>query len=338
MQIPELEFEEKTDYSYAVARIRACEKKLLRTAHYSSLINAPPERFPAMFTEIVGIRYPEGGDCREVIREIEEEFTNIFLMVKSLLLEDGYRRLVSLPYDYELLKLIVKDFTPYDWSTFQEVSKRSNYSYPFLKTLLESRKALETGNIIYNTYLSLLEMKNVSGAYIDHYCDVSYFNEVFNIIEQYPNSFIKRYFTLMIDAKNITNMLRLKLREGKRNELRERFMPFGSIDLVYFEHGLDLNLESFASRIIFSPLSSLLNRVEKGAKEEEQVITVERLIDEYLLGYLKESMMVVFGVEPLFAYLWASELQVKNLSLIILSKSSGIEPEQIRSHVRGAYV
>jgi len=338
MQIPELEFVEKTDYSYAVAVIRANEKKLLGSTQYSSLINTTPERFPSVFTEFVGIRYQEGDDPLKVLQELEVEFTNTFLLIKSLLLEDEYRRLISLPYDYELLKMIIKGIEPEGRGIFREISKRSNYSYPLLKSLLESGKSLETGSIIYNTYLTLSEIKEVSGAYIDHICDVSYFTEGFNILEKCPNSFIKRYFILTVDAKNLTTMLRLKLRDGKRNELRKRFLPLGSIDLSHFEQGLDLNMESFASRIIFSPLSGLLHSIEKGTEEEEQVAIVERLIDEYLMGYLKESMMVVFGVEPLFAYLWAMELQVKNLSLIILSKSSGIEPERIRPHVRGAYV
>ena len=330
-----VEFVEKSEYAYAVARIRAIETKLVDSKGYNTIITSPMDRFFAVFSEVAGVKVDGVSELRSVLKSLEDSFTGTLYMIKSLILEDEIIRLVSLKYDYELLKLILKESKGHETAIPTEISERSNYSYPVLKSLLEGGKALETGGIIYEAYASLIEAKDQSGNFIDNQCDRAYYAELFRILEGYGNSFLYEYFTRKIDAINITTTFRLKLQGAKRSSIRERALPFGSIDVSYLEQGIDLNLEGFSSKIIFSPLSRVLSGSGKTDDEEEQVALVERLLEEELIKFLKESLFVTFGIEPLLAYLWVRETEVRNLRTILLAKNAGVDDDEIKKHVRG---
>lgn len=331
------EFIEISEYAYAVARIRALETKLIDGKDYNTLISAPGERFFPLFTETAGIKSDGPPVLSALVKSLEESFTESLYMIKSLILKDEVKRLISLKYDYELLKLIIKEERGHKISIPAEISNRSNYSYPLLKSLLEGGKALDTGSIIYETYNSMKNARDLYGKRIDNSCDNSYYSELFQILEEYGNGFLTEYFIREVDANNIMTALRLKVQGAKRTALRERFLPFGNIDISFLEQGFDLNLEGFSVRILFSPLSAALNNTGKTEDEEAQAAEAEKLLEEELIKYLKKSVFVTFGVEPLLTYLWVREIEVKNLRTILLSKSAGVSPEEIKKHIRGFY-
>ncbi len=331
------EFVENSEYAYAVARIRALETKLIDGAGYNSLITAPMDRFHPLFTEITGIRNNGSPDVHLLLKNLEESFTGHLYMIKSFILEDEIKRLISLEYDYELLKFIIKEEKFQNISIPYELSSRSNYSYPVLRSMLDFGHVLDTGEIMYNAYLSLKNTKVLTGNIIDNECDYSYYTELFQILFEYNNAFVTDFFVRKVDIRNIRTTLRLKIRGEKRTSIRDRFLPFGSIDIKFLEQGFDHNLEGFAAMIVFSPFSMILRNVDKKGDEENQVVQAEKLLEEDLVQYLKESIFVTFGIEPVLAYLWVKEVEVKNLRIILQAKAAGILPEEIKRYVRGLY-
>jgi V/A-type H+/Na+-transporting ATPase subunit C len=186
-----------------------------------------------------------------------------------------------------------------------------------------------------NAYLAIKKMKVATGRELDDACDRACCAEVFSILNDYKNDFLDGYFKRQVDAVNILTMLRLKARKEKRAAFRERFLPFGSFGASHLEAGFELGLDVFAAKLAFNPLCAVIKGAAKGGDEREQAIALERAFDEELLKYLKESMFVTFGVEPVLAYLWVRENEVRNLRTILLAKASGLPPEEIRRHLRG---
>jgi len=331
------EFVENRDYAYAVARIRALETKMIDAGAVHALLSAPEDRFLAHFTEVTGIGGGDDSDFSHFLSNLEESFSKTFSMIKSLIIEDEMKRLISLKYDYELLKLIVKGERGRVANTPLPFVERSNYGYGGLKTALSEGKALETGEILMRTYRAIMGVKDAGGREIDSACDKAYYTELFKLLDACNNEFIRNYFIRKIDAQNLATTLRLKAKGKKRSLLAERYIPFGSIDLSYIEEGFDLNLEGFAARIIFSPFSSLLTEVDKNESEEDQIAALERLLDNNIIRYLKESGFVTFGIEPLLTYLWMKEIELKNLRTVLIARNTGIPADEIKRHVRGFY-
>ncbi|UCB46538.1 MAG: V-type ATPase subunit [Spirochaetota bacterium] len=331
------QFREDPEYAYAVARIRALETKLIEPGAFSSLIGTPIERFGTYFHELTGIEGASSDDLHLLVNSLEKRFTNTFFLVKSLLLDEGISRLISLKYDYELLKLVLKEQRGKDIEPPESFMDRSRYSYEDLKAMLEAGKVIDLGPVMSNVYAVVSEAKQITGREIDYRCDLAYYEEVFEIIESLDNDFIQNFFLREIDAQNIMGGVRLKLLGGKRSQLRERYIPFGTIDLGYLEQILDLSLEGFAQKIVFSPLAGVLLKVNKGSPEEEQITQLERLIDEDMLMFLRETIFVTFGVEPVLAYLWMNEVELRNLRTVLIAKHAGVSASEMKFHIRGVY-
>ena len=215
--------------------------------------------------------------------------------------------------------------------------ERSNYGHGLLKSLLEEGRALQTGETMFRTYSMLLDSRELSSTQIDIECDRAYYSELFQLLHEDYNPFIHDYFVREIDSINIATVLRLKLQGKKRSVMRERYLPLGSIDLAYLEEGFDMNLEGFAGRIQFSPFAPYLREVDKNLDADEQVARVERRLDAAQTQYLRESLIVSFGIEPLLAYLWIKERELNNLRTIFIAKMSGISQNEIRMSLRGPY-
>jgi V/A-type H+-transporting ATPase subunit C len=332
-----IDFVENSEYAFAVAKIRALETGYIDEVALNTLLTAEGERFTANFFEVTGVRMTESDNVSLILDNLERSFSDSFLMVKALLIEEYMRRLISLRYDYELLKLIVKEVKGKVVRIHLSLLERSNYSHEMLKTSLGEGKALDTGETMYRTYRKLLDLREAGGREIDTGCDRAYYSEVFQILDVNDNQFIRNYFVREIDALNIVTTLRLKIQGKKRSMVKERYIPFGTIALSYLEEGFDLNLDGFATRIQFSPLANLLREVNKGLDEEAQVAQVEKYIEDDQTRYLRESMFVTFGIEPLLSYLWTKERELKNLRTIFITKMSGVGTDEIKKYVRGIY-
>lgn len=334
MQVQNPEFVENLNYAYAVGLVRALETKLLDETAYSSLLSTKLERFLPLFLEVTGVKGGEKKDPILILDNLEESYNETFARIRSLIIEDEMRRLVSLRYDYELLKIILKEGRVPEIRVSVNLLERSNYGFGKLKTLLENRREIEVGEILFKTYRAFIDKRDAGGREIDHACDCAYYREVFRLLDTCNNDFIRNYFIREIDAVNILTSLRLKIQGKKRSVLKDNYIPFGSIDLRYLEDGFEMNIDGFSSLIQFSPMGVCLASVDRARDEEEQVAQLERLFDNALYRYLKDSIFVTFGIEPLFTFLWLKERELKNLRTIFVGRISGVSPEEIRRYLR----
>ncbi|MFW6138273.1 MAG: DUF2764 family protein [Spirochaetota bacterium] len=330
-------FDGNTGYAYSVARVRAMETRLLNEGDINTLLSASPERFFSHLIEIAGITGSHSSSPDVVLQELEESFTATLYTVKSLILEDEPKRLVSLKYDYELLKLIAREQKGWQVEASENIWKRSNYDYAVLKELLEAGKAGDTGEVMLRTYRSIMAEGELTRHQIDRSCDYAYYSEAFKLLQDYSNQFITEYFIREVDIRNILTALRLKAREVNRGEYRQRFIPFGSIDLSYLLESFDLNLDGFAQSIAFSPFAKSLLRVEKKENLEDQITQLEGVLKGEQIKYLKDSVFITFGIEPVLAYLFLKERELIALRTILKGRESGLGAEEIQPYVRELY-
>jgi V/A-type H+-transporting ATPase subunit C len=344
-----IDFVEQAEYAYAVARVRALETSLVDSASISSLMTVPMERFFQSFQETAGAagasHDAKDGDPTALMHQLERRFTDTFRLVRSLVMEEAMRRLIGLEYDYRLLNLLVKEargvgrFGTTGGDSARDIYEaRANVSFDGLRDALEKGRFTETGEIMYEAWRRLVQDPGLTGSAVDQACVRAFYVDLFGLLDENPNGFIRGYFLRRVDGSNVAAMLRQKLQGKKRADLAARFLPFGSIGLTHLEDGLDMTIDAFAGRIVFSPLAAVLRGVDKTAGEEEQIAEAERLIDDSLVRYLRESLFVTFGVEPVFAYLRLKEMELVNLRTILIGRSGGVPVEDIRGQMRGQHV
>jgi V/A-type H+-transporting ATPase subunit C len=328
------EFVENEEYAYAVARIRALETRLVDRPALSSLLSVPMERFMPQLAETAGLHH-EAQDHRALQAQLEAAFTETFLMVKGLILEEELRRLLSLEYDFRLLAHLLKEQRGAEGGPPAVFSDRANVSYQELRSSLGGGRFLSAGEHLYRVYVRFGGSGKAGGGAIDDACARAYYDEVFRILEEHPNEFLREYFSRAADVRNVASVLRLGLRQTRRGDLAGRLLPHGAIDLRYLEDGLGLGAEGLAGLLAFSPLSGALHRVNRGLPPGDQAAEAERLMEQHLVDLLRESRLVIFGIEPLFAYVWLRQNELRNLRTILTGRAAGVEAEEIRKHLRG---
>ena len=65
---------------------------------------------------------------------------------------------------------------------------------------------------------------------------------------------------------------------------------------------------------------------------------LEKLVDNYIMNMMKEAKMIPFGGEPLLAYIYAKETEIKVVRIIMVGKLNNIAEEVIRERLRDIYV
>ena len=60
---------------------------------------------------------------------------------------------------------------------------------------------------------------------------------------------------------------------------------------------------------------------------------MEKILDEYLMGFIK-SRYIAMGVEPVIAWLFYKEAEIRNVRLILTGKINGISHKIIRERLR----
>ena len=64
----------------------------------------------------------------------------------------------------------------------------------------------------------------------------------------------------------------------------------------------------------------------------------ERLCDNFIMSYIKEAKYKSLTMEPMAAYIYARETEVKTVRIIMSGKINGIDADVIKERLRDAYV
>jgi V/A-type H+-transporting ATPase subunit C len=137
-------------------------------------------------------------------------------------------------------------------------------------------------------------------------------------------------FRLQIDLTNLRTMLRVKLLQA---DPRDAFLDGGFLEMDRLRQGLELPYEALAPLFISTPYHSL---VEAGAgylAANGSFLKLEQQCDQYLLGYLKQTLHVSAGPQPVIAYLLAREQEIRTVRLILTAKRNHLATPLILDRV-----
>ena len=112
----------------------------------------------------------------------------------------------------------------------------------------------------------------------------------------------------------------------------------GKIDLNILVPMISEPFETWGRMIDFTDFSPLLGRVDSAAGFAEIIMDIERELDDFYLEIAAKSKYSPDAPGNVIAYLWAKELEVKNIRMIAVSKANRQDKDQVRRLLRHAYV
>jgi V/A-type H+-transporting ATPase subunit C len=147
---------------------------------------------------------------------------------------------------------------------------------------------------------------------------------------QLKSLFLLGLFRIQIDLTNIRTMLRLKFTESQQQNV---FLKGGFIELERLEKALDVGYESQGHLFFVLPYHQV---VETGADylvSDKSFLKIERQCEEFLTGFLKTTIQITAGPQPIIAYLLMKEKEIRNVRLILTAKKNFLDTKLILDRI-----
>jgi len=148
--------------------------------------------------------------------------------------------------------------------------------------------------------------------------------------QQLKSDFLTGLFRMQIDLTNIRTMLRLKFTES---EQRSVFLEGGYVEIEQLKHGLDIGYETLAQLFFATPYHEV---VELGANyfmSNKSFLKLEQHCEEHLNGFLKSTVQITAGPQPVIAYLLMKENEIRQVRLILTAKKNALDTKLILDRI-----
>lgn len=332
---------ERIDYAQAVSRLRALETKLLDKAKFDRMIDSS-----------------SAEDALKIL--LESEYTSSSSSIKrgedyELLLSEELKKLYALMYKVSPEPLLVDIMTlKYDYHNMKVMLKGKALGKD-LKYLLVPVGSIDIEKL--NEYvleekygdLTLImreALEKVEKSFkeyndpqkIDIILDSALYKDMLYRAENLGEKFIIDYIRTSIDLNNIKTLLRTKKQKKDREFLNDVIIDGGTIDPDVFKNYLNDSVENFVSKLSYTDYSNILKTGIDEYNKNGRLNIFEKLSDNLLMERIKTSKYISFGVEPLVAYIYAKENEIKAIRIIMVGKLNNVSEGVIRERLRDIYV
>lgn len=335
----------KEAYGYAVARIRAMEHRLLDAAVLQRMVDAEDS---ASVLKILGetsyasaLSSQTGGAGFDKV--LDSELYGIYEEVRAFAPDKELVDLMRLQYDFHNVKVLVKSI----FNVRTGGKKRwdlltSLGSYP-VDNLVANIEAEDYRLLPFG--LNTLLPKCISGweqtkdvLEVERLLDGRMFETMLEKAEALDMPGVKRWVQTRIDGENIRTLLRLK----RFNFDAARALPFlhagGAIDAGMLASLIAEPFESWGRAVEFSDFGRLLGSIDASGGFSELILILEKVLDDFYLEKIAVSRFDPSAPENIPMYLWAKEMEVKNVRVILVSKTNKGDKDQLRRLLRHGYV
>ncbi len=335
----------RTDYAHSVTRVRALETGLLDKGKIDRMAEA---RDAAEALKILG-ETAYGAAISRISTPFEYEaiLRNEIAAVRELFWEMSphpeLTDLFFLKYDVLNLKILIKGkylkqevadilvssgtISPDKITAMVAEGKFKELPPEIAQAAEEAQKALE---------------ETADPQLVDTILDKAHYAYLARFLGEQDLPFLRDFIALQADLTNIKSFIRVRhVAEDDglqaRELLRKVFIPGGRLELDFLLAQLDEPLTAFADRFSRDPWGYVVADGVAAWEKEGSLTTYEKLADNFLLNYMKKTRLISFGPEPLVAYFWAKENEVKLIRIVMVGKINGLPADDIKERLRDVY-
>ena len=332
-------------YSYAVARIRAMEHRLLDAAVLQRMIDAEDSASVLKIlgeTSYASALTSQAGEF-DFDKVLESDLHSIYEEVRSFVPDKELIDLMRLQYDFHNVKVILKSmFNARNGGKKRWDLLTSLGSYPVddLVSNMESEdyRLLPFGlNNLLPKCVSIWEQsKDV--LEIERLLDDRLYEVMLEKSESLGMSGVKDWVRARIDGENLRVMLRLK-RFGFEGAKAAAFLHNGgTLDTGLLTSLISEPFESWSRAIEFSDLGRVLNTIDATGEFSDIILSLEKVLEDFYLEKIAISRFRPASPDNIPMYLWAKEMEIKNVRVILVSKNNKGDKDQLRRLLRHGYI
>jgi V/A-type H+-transporting ATPase subunit C len=332
-------------YGYAVARIRAMEHRLLDSGVLQRMIDA--EDFASILKILGETSYSSaispqttGSDFDKLL---EADLHSIFDEVGAFAPDKSLVDIMRLQYDFHNVKVLLKSM----FNVRTGGKKRwdlltSLGSYPLddMITNVESEeyRLLPFGlNTLLPKCITVWEQsKDV--LEVERLIDNRMFEVMLEKAKELDMPGIISWVKTRTDGENIRTLLRLK----RFNFDASKALPFlhegGAIDVNMLASLITEPFETWGRALEFSDFGKMIGSIDASGGFSDLILSLEKILDDCYLEKIAVSRYSSSDPANIPAYLWAKEMEIKNIRVITVSKRNKGDKDNLRRLMRHGYV
>ena len=318
-------------YPYAVAQVRMFERNLIDEKTLMRMAEAKTAE------EAMRI-LSETGYCQESMTEknfesiLSSQLEKAYKEILELVPEENFLDVFLYKNDYHNLKVLIKE----------EISGKSSEKFLIdggtidvktLKNIFLNRSyeslPWEMAQAVKEAFENYAKTSNVRE--IDTALDKAAFKSMKITADNSGIDFIKNYVTYLSDTTNLKIYLRIRKLGGYFEMFEKMFVEGGELDLTVFRNAL--NQESLSAGFKGTRYYDIC---ESGMNEG--FTAFEKLCDNFIMDYMKNAKYMSLTAEPMAAYIYAKETEVKAIRIVLISLINKIDVSLIKERLRDAYV
>ena len=330
------------DYAYATARIRARETKLLSRNRLERLFEIKD------YSDAVKILVEAGygneqADNRKNWAEVLEstlssELIKTYDLIGEMIPDQIVLDLFKKRYDYLNAKLILKaEALKIDVS--KSLSGLGTIEPIKLMKLIRERNLKDLPETFRKAILACLDEFSVSGdpQIIDFIMDKASYKEMSEIARESGDQFLIKLVDKLIDTANLRILIRSKLLSKPDDFMKKAWIDGGIFSERLYEEMENQKLDKLIEVLKKLGEDKLASALAEAIGSPDGISEVERILDDYITAFLMQGRFVTMGIEPVIAYLFFKETEVKNARLIITGVMNKIPRETIKERLRLGY-
>lgn len=289
--------------------------KLLNETSYSSELSKldRPENYEQVLSEVLNKTYKEA-------MEISPE--------KSLV------EILSCKYDYHNLKVLVKENILKEKFDSMYCMLDENEIEAFRELALKNDEGLSKD---FKECLDFFETTK-DPQDIDIFIDKKYFEKVLSLAEEFKLEMITEYFKAMIDFINLRTFIRCRKQNQVKETLEKVLIKGGDIETDKILDMFYEDIEILPIKLKAYKIGRVLSKIVEEYKNNNSLNSFEKSMDDYLVEIVRKAKSIHYGAEVIFSFLFAKELEIKNLRLILVGKVNGLSADFIKERLREVYV
>ena len=319
------------DYTYAVARIRYRETRLLSDADLTSLLTAKDNEAAMRLLKDKG--WGDNSDITDADALIAVEEKKLWEFIGEIVDDREAFDFLRVPNDFHNLKVAIKcvtrDVKPDGMllynavsdpdEIFDRISKREYERLP--EYLTDCAKEAMT---------ALLQ--TADGQLCDLIVDKACMEHVYKLGKVSDNEIIRLYCELFTASSDIKIAVRSAKTKKKYDFILRAMASCDSLDIEKLAAAAALDFDAIVAYLNLTAYRSAVDAIRSSMS------AFEKWCDDYLTGKMRSQKWEPFGIGPIVAYILARESEMKAVRLILSAKQNAISEEIVKERLRSMYV
>lgn len=281
---------------------------------------------------------------------LNKELVKVYEKISDVTPDKNISQYLIEKYNFHNLKLVVKEIIQEeDYSNIY--SPMANLDNAYIKKelmtggdngfALPSVGKTEDRDIYLNYAKKALEAyrETENPAMIDISLDKSYYERELDLAEKTEIESLIDYTKEAIDLINIKTLLRIRGQKLDFDHLKNSLIEGGNLDRADVLSMLSLNADEIIAKTSSLKVNSYLrDSLDREKSENENLLDLEKAIDDHFMDFAKKAKSMTYGPEVLLGFLIAKEQEIKNLRIIFISKLNSLPKDFTRERLRETYV